>query len=365
MIRKSTIFKLVMSLLPMVFLFAVLEINIRLSIFQNKGLREWQFRKSELYSNYLSDDDFWKLQSWIGPEFKPPESPHPLLGWVGKFDRETYLHQDTANVENRTPVLLFGDSYAACSTEKCFQDILNQSASFNKEYYLLNYGVGGYGLDQIELLCQAGVSNYQNPVIVFSFMTLDLDRSILSSRGGEKPVYSLVDGSLQLRKVAYDSFDSFLENNPLQIKSYAWNLITHSSVWPKKFSQFLTGEKKKTQTKIELNSAILEKVVADLNKRKHAYLFLVFQPDWPEMDIHIEGPDNWRDTMVKQFLQEKEIPHILTKELILKDSKETGQPVPSYFIKGDGHPTSYCNELISAEIERMILNRDYKNASTD
>ena len=73
----------------------------------NPKFSSW--RKPDLYADYFNDDDYWKLYHIFGGEYGPPKDPHPLLGWIGKFNRETYIHDSTNNIKNRRPVLLLGD----------------------------------------------------------------------------------------------------------------------------------------------------------------------------------------------------------------------------------------------------------------
>lgn len=96
---------------------------------------------------------------------------------------EDLRHQDAGNIGRRRPVLLFGDSFAAgVGDAESFQNILNHDEAFSRDYYLLNYGVSGYGVDQIYLMLQHTLPLYQRTIVIFSLMTFDLDRSILTFR---------------------------------------------------------------------------------------------------------------------------------------------------------------------------------------
>ena len=84
-------------------------------------------RTPSFYADYFTDDDYWKLYHKFGSRPGPPDRPHPLLGWVGSYDRESYHHDSAGEVDDRTPVLLYGDSFAACATEVCFEDLLRRT----------------------------------------------------------------------------------------------------------------------------------------------------------------------------------------------------------------------------------------------
>ena len=178
------------------------------------------------------EDNFWKLYHIWDGTYKPPATPHPLLGWIGNFSRETYYHHDAQRVGHRQPVLLYGDSFAECASaaeQECFQQILNGNDSFSKRYYLLNYGVGGYGVDQILLLLKNSLNLFKNPLVVVGIFTDDLDRGVLSFRIGQKPYFEIEKGELVLHGVpSYPSPDQYLAEHPVSITSYLFRLWIHA-----------------------------------------------------------------------------------------------------------------------------------------
>jgi hypothetical protein len=187
----------------------------------------------------VESDDYWKLYFMFGGKYKPPETPHPLLGWVGRFDRETYTHAEYAGIADKRPVLLYGDSFASCAVDQCFQGILNSDSGFSQNHFLLNYGVGGYGVDQIFLLYQKSIEQYENPFVILSMLTEDLDGSALAVRTGQKPFYRLINNSLALSGIPIDpSPQSFFSKNPPGITSYLFRMFIHSNL----FQKFIQGE---------------------------------------------------------------------------------------------------------------------------
>ena len=77
----------------------------------------------------------------------------------------------------------------------CFEEILNGDPEFSRENYLLNYGVAGYGVDQIYLLFEQSLELYRRPLVVVSLLRTDLDRTILSD---QKPHFEPHEGKLVL-----------------------------------------------------------------------------------------------------------------------------------------------------------------------
>ena len=123
-----------------------------------------KLRDPGFYVNGRDEDDYWILHYWFsGSKKRPTAKAHPLLGWIGDFSRDTFRHHATDEIGDRVPVLLYGDSFAGChglTNERCFQGILNSDKTFSRDYFLLNYGAGGYGLDQIFLLLKQSIEYY-------------------------------------------------------------------------------------------------------------------------------------------------------------------------------------------------------------
>ncbi len=223
------------------------------------------------YCNSDIHEDYWKLFYKFNEEYRPPENPHPLLGWKGGFHPESYIHHAFRYLGNKKPVLLFGDSFARCVDQsKCFQEILNNDDEFTNDNYLLNYGVGGYGVGQISLLSQKVIPLFKNPFVVFSLLTYDLDRSVLSVRTGQKPYYKIENDSLKLCGIPINSNPKeFFDSNPPEITSYLFNkfLFSNLNFLPKNITSYLIGEKEDIKNKIEVNESILLDVVNRLKKK--------------------------------------------------------------------------------------------------
>ena len=115
------------------------------------------------------------------------------LGWVSRGVLDDYDHERRAELAGRRPVLLFGDSFAACVTEPvdCWQGWFARSERRDDEM-LLNYGAGGYGLDQIALLAQSALDRWhaERPRILIGILVDDdIDRAPTVAAGlAEAPV---------------------------------------------------------------------------------------------------------------------------------------------------------------------------------
>jgi len=157
-------------------------------------------QKAGLYADCTSSDDYWKLL-YLFPGHDEPSGARyqrgskvshydSQLGWVNSLiSPETYRHTDAADLGSRTPILLYGDSFAQCRTrpDECFQGLVNGDPQLNSTHRLLNYGVWGYGLDQIYLLYRKTIDLYEDPIVGISSLPEDMDRAVLTVRDAPKP----------------------------------------------------------------------------------------------------------------------------------------------------------------------------------
>ncbi len=260
-------------------------------------------------------------------------------------------------------MLLYGDSFAACSTDKneCFQGLLNSDPLFSQKYFLLNYGVGGYGVDQIFLLYQKTIGQYKNPFVILSLLTEDLDRSVLSLRVGQKPFYRLIDNSLVLSGIPIDpSLESFVSKHPPDIKSYLLRMFIYSEMFrrfiqsegrPWRLKNYFRTEPLRMRDQIEeINRHILLEIVQDLRKRRVDHLFLIFHPQWA-----LTSDNDWRDAFLVRFLESNSVPYLTSKVMLQQHAKQPQASYEDYYIAGDGHLNGHANKIIADELKTYLL----------
>jgi hypothetical protein len=332
------------------------EAALRALLFLPLGGLGKPFRRPDLYGGYFSDDDYWKLYYRFESEFPPPDQPHPLLGWVGDFDRQTYLHRQTPELRERRPVLLYGDSFAACTTPRCFEDYFNEDPEFSSRCFLMNYGVGGYGIDQTYLLFEESVARYRNPLVIWSLLTEDIDRTVLSVRVGQKPFFDLAGGRLVLQGTPIDSDPArFFREHPPEIPSYFWRAMqrTFGDRVPRLRSAHARESVAKRDRKIALTEAILGEVARDLRARElDDAVFLVFVPNWIGESYILQEHD-WRLEAILGALEKEGFPVVVTRDLVRADIARTGA-VPTDYFGSDAHPNDRYNTLIAAALREHL-----------
>ena len=302
-----------------------------------------RLRKPTLYADPFSDDLFWLLRHrWQSQHFPPPSDPHPLLGWrVAHVDAD-YRHLEEPRIAGRRPVLLYGDSFAqGMPGADRFQRILNQDPEFARDHYLLNYAVGGYGLDQIYLMFRHSVDRFEDPFVVFSLMTFDLDRSVLSVRIGQKPYFEVRGGELELRGVPVESDPrDYFEAHPPRVGSYVARRLSRL-LWR-------SGTDRDQRAKKRVNGAILNAAIDELEARGLDYTFLVFHA----RKAFRLGPD-WRSSWLRSLLDERGTRYLWSYDILRREAGD--RPVDDLFDPRNVHPTSLANRLIARAILQEVL----------
>ncbi len=340
--------------------FALAEVLFRWAIFSNVAAFK-NLRDPNLYANYFSEE-LQKLRVLLDPESGIAQNPHPELGWIGDASADDVKHNKSAEINGRRPVLLYGDSFAQCPSSRveCFEDILNKDPEFARDHYLLNYGCGNYGVDQIYLSMKYSLDHYDNPFVVFSLMTLDLDRALSRIRPIPKPYFEIVNDKLVLHPPSTKSKFEYVKENPPSVKSYLFRLLYHKVrnwlliEFPNRFDWLRYDHRDWKEKVIRINEKILEAAIQELESRHLDYVVLIFHPQWRYESSFTE--QFWRDKFLKDFLDSRGISYIWSKSIILDDAKKTGQlDIAKYIIRGDGHPTELYNQLVAREIKKRVL----------
>ncbi len=302
-------------------------------------------RNPAFYADPFSDDLFWLLRHRWHADFGPPDKPHPLLGWHAKLIGADYRHRDERKIRGRRPVLLYGDSFAQGYPGVVrFQQILNRDPEFARDHYFLNFGVGGYGLDQIYLLFKHSIDRFEDPFVIFSLLTHDLDRSVLTVRLGQKPYFEVIGGELELRGVPVESRpEDFFAVRPPRIGSYLLRRLGRFSVIRR-----LRGDRSQERKK-QVGGAILDAVFAELEARRLDHTILVFhnRASFPE-------GSGWRATWLQAQLDGHGADYLLSYDILRREAGDV--PLDELFAPANAHPTSLANRIFA----RAMADRVYR-----
>jgi hypothetical protein len=334
-------------------------------------------RQAWRFGNTSNDQLYWVLTShWSVAEAKrrargdaarlaeiaqrdPPPGYDPVVGWVGWSIRPgTLAHPDAAQVRGRRPILLYGDSFAMCTTQPddCFQGLLQRSP-LAERFALVNYGVGGHGLDQIWLMLRGSVDRYreQRPLVIVSLLVDDdLDRSVLSFRSWPKPRVSLAGERLVLDPAPVPTREEYFKREGFPPAVYSWRLLAHDRRLPRKLASLLQREETQRERIGELNRRILAEIASELAARELDAFFLLFFAEPAFVDPHYAS---WREEIACNELERLGARVVSARRAILQDAEASGRSAGDYFEReglAAGHYNAHGNRAVFAAIEGAL-----------
>ena len=336
MTRRELALGFVLLVVTIVLLAAIAEVGLRVAM--RLGIPA--VRDPAEYADWFSDDDFWKLhRRWVPAHNTPTrERVHPLLGWATPrtADNPLGVMADAPYVPDTTrpAVLFYGDSFMqgvvgnAQSIPSLVAERLPGPAAYN-------YGVGGYGVDQMLLRVRLSARRFARPVVVVGILTVDLDRSLLTVRAGPKPSFVPHGRGLALRGVPVpsDAARWFVEHPP-SIHSYAlaWLRCRASRLlWG--WEGLSPARRRATE---EVNARLLEKLVDAARSRRVPLLFVVF---YRQLEL---GPEvGWREGFLKRELARLGAPVVDTTAVL---DRRGG------FYRREGHLNARGNRRVSEAV---------------
>mgnify|MGYP003576692882 CR=1 FL=1 len=334
-----------------------MEIFLRVAIFsQTFGIAKLQ--QPRHYADAWLDDDFYKLDyiledsRRVNTQTEPGQveyAMHARLGWAPKVTEENPLgivtDQPYEAHELGSPILFFGDSYVD-GPEPMPNKLPQLLAPLVPERRVLNYGVSGYGVDQIYLRFLDAFEQHDNPIVLIGIQDRDLDRTILTIRNRQKPLLSIENGELVVGNLPIRDTAEFVEDNPVEINSYLLRfvLIRLRMLGAEALVDRMLGYDQRQELKLQLNRRILEalkeRAVAS-GIQLYVVLFYV-ENDMYEVD--------WREVFLKDTLNDLGIQYFDTKTHLLNLLALKGGEVGDYWSDEHGHPNRDGNRVFARGI---------------
>jgi len=309
-------------------------------------------RDPGLYADPFTDDDYWKLENlWSQkPDKEAGRFPrHETLGWAPPETDENPLGliSDTPYepVFERKTVLFFGNSFVAGATEMD-EKIPQQLETLLVDCPVHNFGVPGFGVDQIYLRFKQSHVPFHQPVVLIGILTNNLDRSILTFRGAPKPYFVENGESLELRGLPLTSKpEEWIAAHPLGIRSFllAFGRTRVRLHQPGGWRDISYGQAKKKS----INSKILDLMVQHTNESNLSALFVLFY-DPEEFDS-----EGWRETFLKQQFRRHHVDYVDTKPFLIESAQRESCDIGEYY-RADHHLNGRGNRIVAEAIAARL-----------
>ena len=217
----------------------------------------------------------------------------PLLGWRSRpglrnepaFDDATLSTNRLGLRGEKTPaprpapgmtrVLVLGDSFTFGEDVGDHETYVARLDRALPRTEVLNFGVHGYGHDQMLLLFRETGQRYAPDVVVLGFVYDDIYRNLVDFRDFAKPRFELSEGELVLRNVPVPS--------PEEVAASAWHRIHALDALEMAWAWFEFGTGRVEARAREVSRAILDALLRDIRTSGAEPLF-AYLPVGAEME---------------------------------------------------------------------------------
>ena len=361
----------ILLLSSLVLTLAMLEVGLRLYLaFARHDI--FALKSPFFYTGGNTDDDCWYYSYlWSDTLLVPgqvmlfaqrlhqvprPLSPHrfyahwatslefdPVLGYKRKANVKIPGHE-TSNLGTRglkqyslkgRKMAFYGDSMVESNASS--NDTLTSKIEKKTGIDCLNYGMGGYGLDQIYLLFERTAKQFDPSETIFlvGIHDDDLDRMLLKVRQSAKPYFTMEKSKLVLHTEHIDAVDPqryFATYKP-RFRIFLWRLLCYKI----QFLREWVDERNQREADIKITE--LTSMVLDKFKETNVNITFVLFSDK-------------KDQLLRKELQKRNFPVIEVDRL--QKEYQAHSKIPGDQLFPEGHPSSEVNDAIADYIIKRL-----------
>lgn len=355
--RTKRRYKWILALVSVVVALVLAEVLLRIALFHTSV--ELAAKDPEYYAKSL--DELWiyrhlfsASKRWTVGARRPEAAgettiefyknwaaslvPDPELGYVREPNVAIPCHETTnlgtrgtrAYSQSGRKIVFLGDSFVESAA--CSSDTLTTKIESLTGIDTLNYGIGGYGVDQIFLYFErvAPTYNRKDCLILIGLIEDDLGRMLLAVRTSPKPFFTLRDGRLVLHTshIHPEALNDFYQQPPE--RSYLYYFIRGRLGFPI-YRSLMNQTRELRQNVVHAISQAMFKTMAEQQRAGQFALAFVIFPT----------PGNPFDPGVISLLRAEKIPVIDLQQGCLEGRPDTE-------LYAELHPTSLGNDLLAS-----------------
>ena len=279
---------------------------------------------------------------------------HPVRGWALRSNVEKgAIHTNAKGLRGQVEysyekplaklrIAVLGDSFT-------FGDEVNDKETY--PYYLgqilpgsevLNFGVSGYGHDQMLLYLQEEVAKYHPDIVILGFVPMDMARNVLEYMHYPKPRFGLANKELEVKNVPVPLVSSILRQEVYRLKILDLISALYTKYWMDK--------KQYINRKIRITEAILDEMVKSIHAcGAKPLLVYIFTPE------HVKEIKQGQEVATEEFLfkfcKTRKIPCLSTRQAFSNATQEVAH------LKKSGHWDAWGNQAIAGTIKEYLLKK--------
>ena len=343
-----------MKRLNLILLFQVVLIAVMLEAAIRTGIA-YDVKPVSTLTNYVNpncgEDYYWLSAS---PQAASSTNTYdPELGWRPRPKPGNPKGLPWPIVMDERPkTWFFGDSFIA-GVVAPENSIPARFEVETRERQALNYGVSGFGLDQIWLRYRQESRNIPAGAPVFiGILSNDLDRSVLSYFYALKPVFRrTADGYQLVPPPAEKDIPAALENTPAPLWSYAVALLR--SVAELAATGFDRSEVNcNAAEKRAVNAYLIDAIITEAKLRGHVLRWILF-----DSFAAFYKPANWRYDFMKESLDRRGQIYLDTLNVLSCAAQKANTPPETFFIRVGGHLETDGNRVIARALAAMVARK--------
>ena len=196
-----------------------------------------------------------------------------------------------------TRIAMIGDSFTMGEEVGESETFSYQLQQALPQTEVINFGVGGYGIDQILLHMEQHVVPYKPDVVVLGFVRDDMRRSMWSFRHHSKPILKLED-DLVIKNVPVPDSDAILARQKYRLRSWdIFNVIWDEIRWRQGWFE---------AEMVELGEAIINRMLERV-EAMGAQAVLVYLPHSEDLALTYEEFHSVEEQFFERLCTEKQL----------------------------------------------------------
>ncbi len=306
------------------------------------------FSKLTYFVNPACGEMYYRLARPIG-DAVATKAYDPILGWKPKSRPGNLQGLPWPTFTDERPkAWFFGDSFTA-GVVMPEDSIPARFEKYRPKRQALNFGVGGYGVDQIWLRYEQESDKIpEGSPIYIGILTTDLDRSVLGYFFGYKPVFR-PEGT-EFKYIApppREDIAEFARQKPETIPSYSLALLRTAA-------ELVTTQFDRSEThcglqeKQAVNAYLMDRLLNRAKERKHQLRWIIFVSF-----ASFYKPMNWRHDFLTGFLTKRRQFFLDSREALSREARLLNVAPEIYYIPNDGHLNAKGNDIIAKYLSRL------------